>query len=63
MADKYCAYCRCYRTDEGFRLVMHVSSGTRRAMCSPCQTTRKKPRHILQAMADQDREARKKGSK
>lgn len=63
MAEKYCAYCRVFRPDEGFRSVRHPESGTQRSMCPRCQDTRKKPRTVLQKLADQEREARRKSKK
>lgn len=59
VAEKYCAYCRLHRPDQGFKLVFHSSSNTRRAMCPPCQDIRKRPRSELRELAEQERQARK----
>lgn len=59
MKQKYCAYCRCYRDDHGFKEVKHKASNTRRAMCPPCQELRTRPRTELQALAEREREERR----
>lgn len=41
---KYCGYCNQYRSEEGFKQVLHVASGTRRNICRGCQEVRRLPR-------------------
>lgn len=60
MKQRFCAYCRTFRSDEGFKTILHAGSNTRRAMCPCCQELRKLPRSTLQAMADQNRQDKKK---
>lgn len=60
MKDKYCAYCSTFKPDEGFKHMFHLKSGTRRSMCPACQTLRKKPHEELVALAQRDKEERKK---
>ena len=58
MADRYCPYHQGFVADEGFKVILHPSSGTQRGMCPACQARRKQPRAELQALADSERAAR-----
>lgn len=60
MKQRFCAYCRTFRADEGFKTILHTKSNTRRCMCHHCQELRKLPRPVLQEMADRDRQDKKK---
>ena len=56
--QRYCAYCRVFREDTGFKTVYHTTSNSKRAQCSACQEIRKLTRDELNARAEQDAAAR-----
>jgi hypothetical protein len=58
--EKFCAYCRNWHPPVGFKTIVHVGSGSRRAMCPTCQNIRKKPREELEKLAKQQKIERKK---
>lgn len=62
-AQRYCPYCQAFKPDEGFRVVIHIKSGSKRGMCPPCQDLRKKPHAELVAMAEQDKKLKTERNK
>jgi len=59
-ATRYCPYCQVFKPDKGFKQVLHFKSGSKRGMCQTCQDLRKRPRDELAAMAERDKNERKK---
>jgi len=60
MKQRFCPYCRSFRQDEGFKVIVEVRSGSKRGMCAPCQEVRKLPREKLVAMSNQQKIERTK---
>lgn len=58
--QRFCAYCRCHKPDQGFKFVLHAASNSKRAQCPSCQARRKLPRQTLMDMAKQEADLRKK---
>jgi hypothetical protein len=58
--ERFCPYCRCFKTDEGFKVVLHPATGSKRMQCTPCQETRKRPRAELVKLAADEGEAKRK---
>lgn len=56
--ERFCHYCRRYRTDEGFKPVFDPARKSRRMQCVFCRMTRQRPRIDLENEAKQEREAR-----
>jgi len=57
--ERYCTYCRRHKPDEGFKFIRHTS-GTPRWMCLACQERRRLPREVLEQMAQQEKQERKR---
>lgn len=58
MPEKFCAYCRRHKDDEGGVYVTDPRHQTKRWRCSSCSRTRTLPRQVLEQRAQQDRELR-----
>lgn len=57
---RYCLYCRRDKPAKGFIQVLHPGSQTYRGQCTDCQAVRRKSREELEAMAEKERNERKK---
>jgi hypothetical protein len=56
---RFCAYCRQFKPDTGFKFVVHAQTLSKRGQCGSCQETRKKPREELNEMARKEVAARR----
>lgn len=60
MKEKYCGYCRRFKSPEGFKKVVHHPSGSTRLMCSMCQEIRKRPHAELVELAEAEKKLKGK---
>lgn len=49
----YCAYCRTRKPSDGFKVITHLLSGTKRMQCPACNEVRKRP-EALEAKVQAD---------
>lgn len=57
---RFCMYCQQFKPDKGFKFVVHPKTLTKRGQCPSCQERRKMPREVLNEMAKQEAEERRK---
>lgn len=58
--QRFCMYCQQFKPDKGFKFVVHPKTLTKRGQCPSCQERRKMPRDVLNEMAIQEAEERRK---
>lgn len=63
MKQRFCPYCQCFRKDEGFKIILHPTTGTKRGQCPGCQERRKRPRGELVELALRDQREKEQARK